>query len=87
MSFCVSVFSKPTCSSALLAVAKGGRADRPQAKALSSLLTCCITCLIGMPQLLTVVTELCTTALPATCDLRTTGTPKSYDCIPGGRQT
>lgn len=83
----VCVFSQPTCSSALLAVAEGGRTNGPQAEALGSLLPCCITGLVGMPQLLTVVTELRTAALPAARDLGTAGTPEGDHGIPGREQT
>lgn len=81
------VLSHLTCSPALLTVTEGGRAHRSQAEALGSLLSSSITGLVGMPQLLTVVTELSTTALPATCDLWTAGTPKGYHCISAGGQT
>lgn len=77
---------RPTCSSALLAAAEGGGAHRPQAEALGSLLARGITRLVGMPQLLTVVTELCAAALSAARDLRTAGTAESNDCEPGRRQ-
>lgn len=83
----MSPFSEPTCSSTLLAVAEGGRADRPQAEALGSLLTRCVARLVGVPQLLTVVTELGTAALPAARDLGTAGTPEGNDRVPGRRQT
>ena len=72
-----------TCSSALLAVAEGRGADRPQTEALRSLLTCRVACLVGMPQLLTVVTKLGAAALPAARDLGTAGTAEGDDCVPG----
>lgn len=50
-------------------------------KALGSLLSCSITRLVGVPQLLTVVTELCATAVPATGDFRTACTPEGDNCI------
>jgi len=80
-------FRAPTCSPAFLTVAEGGWANGSQAEALGSLLSCCITGLVGMPQLLAVVTELCTAALPAARDLWTAGTPKGYYCISGRGQT
>lgn len=75
--------SEPTCSAALLAVAEGRWPDRPQTEALGSLLARCIACLIRVPQLLTVVAELCVAALPAAGDLRTAGTAEGDDCVPG----
>lgn len=71
----------PTCGSAFLAVAEGGGADRPQAKALGPLLACCVTCLVRVPQLLTVITKLCAAAIPAACNLWTAGTSKRDDCV------
>lgn len=76
-----------TCGAALLAVAEGGRADRPQPEALRSLLSRRVTRLVGMPQLLAVVTELCVAALPAAHELGTAGAAESNHCVPGGRQT
>lgn len=73
--------TESTCGSAFLAVAEGGRADRPQAKALGPLLACCVTCLVRVPQLLTVITKLCAAAIPAACNLWTAGTSKRYDCV------
>lgn len=73
--------TEPTCGAAFLAVAEGGRAHRPQAKALGPLLACCVTCLVRVPQLLTVITELCAAAVPAACNLWTAGTSKRYDCV------
>lgn len=78
---------QPTCSSALLAVTEGGRAHRSQPEALSSLQPRCIAGLVGMPQLLAVVTELCAAALPAAGDLWTAGAPEGYDCISGKKKT
>lgn len=40
-----------------------------------------------MPQLLTVVTELCAAALPPTGELRTAGTPEGNNCIPARGRT
>ena len=87
MCLCACMRRQLTCSSALLTIAEGGWADGPQAQALRSLLPCCITGLVGMPQLLTVVTELSTTALPAARDLRTAGTAEGYHCISSRGQT
>lgn len=75
------VLSRPTCGSTFLAVVEGARAHRSQTEALGSLLSCCITSLVGMPQLLTMVTELCAAALPPTRQFWTTGTPKGNNCI------
>ncbi len=70
-----------TCSSTLLAVAEGRGPETPQPEGLGPLLSCCVTCLVGMPQLFAVVAELCAAALAPTGDLGAAGTAKSNDCV------
>lgn len=70
-----------TCSSTLLAVAEGGGPETPQPEGLGPLLPCCVTCLVGMPQLFAVVAELCPAALTPTGDLWAAGTAKCNDSV------
>lgn len=70
-----------TCSSTLLAVAKGGGPETPQPEGLGPLLPRRVACLVWMPQLFAVVAELCPTALTPAGDLWAACTAKRDDCI------
>lgn len=70
-----------TCGSTFLAVAEGGGPETPQAEVLGPLLPCCVTCLVGMPQLFAVVAKLCPTAFTPTGDLWAAGTAECNDSI------
>ena len=72
-----------TCGSALLAVTEGGRPETPQPEVLGPLLPRRVTCLVGMPQLLAVVAELCSAAFTPTGDLWAAGTAERNDCVTG----
>lgn len=65
-----------TCCSRFLAVTDRWRTNCSQAQTLSSLLASSITGLVGMPNLLTVVAKLGSTALPSTRQFGTAGTAK-----------
>lgn len=65
-----------TCCSRLLAVTDRRGTDCSEAQTLSSLLASSITGLVWMPNLLTVIAELCSTAFSSTCKFGTAGTSK-----------
>lgn len=65
-----------TCCSRFLAVTDGWRTNCSQAQTLGSLLASSITGLVGMPDLLTVVAKLRSTAFSSTCQLGAAGTSK-----------
>lgn len=70
-----------TCCSRFLAVTDRRGTNCSQAQALSPLLASSITGLVGMPNLLTVVAKLSSTALPSTGQLGAAGTSKGDHCI------
>lgn len=74
---------RPTCGAALLAVAQRRRPEAPQPEALGPLLPRRVAGLVGVPQLLAVVAELCAAALAAARDLWAAGAAKRYDGVAG----
>lgn len=70
-----------TCCSRLLAVTDRRGTDCSQAQTLSSLLASSITGLVWMPNLLTVIAELSSTAFSSTCKFGTAGTSKRNHSI------
>lgn len=78
---------RPTCGAALLAVAQRRGPEAPQPETLGPLLARRVAGLVGVPQLLAVVAELCAAALAAARELRAAGAAKRYDSVAGGGGT